>query len=51
MFTLATGSTSFYPSYPDILTASVAGIYADSSIDLSDGNFITVNLVPKEEDR
>lgn len=49
VFTLATGSTSFYPSYPDALTASVAGIYADSGIDLSDGYSITINLVPKEE--
>ena len=49
VFTLATASTSFYPSYSDTLTASTSGIYADSGIKLSDGNFITINLVPYEE--
>ncbi len=48
-FSMYTGNSGFYESHPDLLTASVAGVYADSSIDMSDGNFITINLAPKEE--
>ena len=48
-FEMYTGNNNFYPSYPDALTASIKGVYADSSINLSNGKFITINLVPKEE--